>query len=35
MRERLRQLDGRLEVRSGGAGTIITAVLPLGQEEDG
>ena len=35
MRERLRQLGGRLEVRSDGAGTSVTAVLPLGKGEDG
>jgi signal transduction histidine kinase len=35
MRERLRQLGGRLEVRSKGAGTSVTAVLPLGKGEDG
>src|SRR5215208_3777521 len=35
MRERLRQLGGRLEVSSDGAGTSVTAVLPLGKGEDG
>ncbi|HWW76630.1 MAG TPA: ATP-binding protein, partial [Pyrinomonadaceae bacterium] len=35
MRERLRQLGGRLEVRSDGAGTSVTAMLPLGKGEDG
>jgi PAS domain S-box-containing protein len=35
MRERLRQMGGHLEVRSGGAGTIVTAVLPLGKGEGG
>jgi PAS domain S-box-containing protein len=34
MRERLRQLGGRLEVRSNGTGTSVTAVLPLGKEEE-
>lgn len=29
MRERLRQLGGTLEIRSEGAGTAVTAVLPL------
>jgi len=32
MRERVRQLGGRLEIRSGIRGTTVTAVLPLGQE---
>jgi len=35
MRERLRQLGGRLEVSSDGAGTTVTAGLPLGKGEDG
>ena len=36
MRERLRQMGGLLEVRSNGAGTSVTAVLPLanGDEDD-
>lgn len=29
MRERLRQLGGTLEIRSDGAGTAVTAILPL------
>src|ERR1700688_2333934 len=29
MRERLRQLGGRLEIRSGNSGTVVTANLPL------
>jgi len=29
MRERLRQLGGTLEIRSDGAGTVVTAMLPL------
>jgi two-component system NarL family sensor kinase len=29
MRERLRQLGGSLEIRSDGAGTVVTATLPL------
>jgi PAS domain S-box-containing protein len=32
MRERMRQLGGRLEIRSGGRGTTVSAVLPLGSE---
>jgi PAS domain S-box-containing protein len=35
MRERLRQLGGRLEVRSNGAGTSVTALLPLGKGGEG
>jgi two-component system NarL family sensor kinase len=31
MRERLRQLGGTLEIRSGGAGTMVTARVPLRQ----
>jgi two-component system, NarL family, sensor kinase len=30
MRERMRQLGGRLEIRSGSSGTTVRAVLPLG-----
>jgi len=29
MRERLRQLGGTLEIKSDGAGTAVTAILPL------
>jgi two-component system, NarL family, sensor kinase len=32
MRERMRQLGGRLEIRSGSLGTTVKAVLPLGSE---
>ena len=35
MRERLRQLGGRLEISSKGTGTSVTAVLPLGEGGDG
>jgi PAS domain S-box-containing protein len=35
MRERLRQLGGRLEVSSDGVGTTVTAVLPLGKRGNG
>jgi signal transduction histidine kinase len=33
MRERVRQLGGTLEVRSNGTGTMVKAVLKLGQPE--
>jgi PAS domain S-box-containing protein len=35
MRERLRQLGGRLHIQSGSRGTTLTAILPLGQVTNG
>jgi signal transduction histidine kinase len=35
MRERLRQLDGTLEIRSGAGGTLVTATLPLPETTKG
>ncbi len=35
MRERLRQLGGRLQIQSSSRGTSLTAILPLGQETHG
>jgi PAS domain S-box-containing protein len=35
MRERLRQLGGRLHIQTGSRGTILTANLPLGQVNNG
>ena len=35
MRERLRQLGGRLHIQTGSPGTTLTAILPLGQVTNG
>jgi signal transduction histidine kinase len=35
MRQRLRQLGGRLELTSGDAGTVVTAIVPLPHEAEG
>jgi PAS domain S-box-containing protein len=35
MRERLRQLGGRLHIQTGSRGTTLTAILPLGQVTNG
>ena len=34
MRERLRELGGRLEVESDGSGTLIRAVIPISQSAE-
>lgn len=34
MRERVRQLNGTLEVRSGNTGTTVSVAIPLGQKEE-
>ena len=35
MRERVRQLGGKVEIRSNGHGTIVTATVPVAESEDG
>jgi len=31
MRERVRELGGQFEVKSGGEGTLVRAILPIGE----